>query len=149
VALNKTVLWLIAAALLMLFGVTRLRILREPGWLSALSPERIPGFKSAVQVATAANSHAIFFLLGMLLGFLPCGLSYGAFTLALGTGNAWQGTLMVLMFAVGTVPGLVLVGSGASAVFSRYRMQSDILSGVLMILMALKMGHKGLAMLTG
>ena len=149
VASIKVALWLIAAALLMLFGATRLGILREPGWLIALSPERIPGFKSAVQGATEAKSHTVFFFLGILLGFLPCGLSYGAFTQALGTSNAVQGTLMVLVFAAGTVPGLILLGTGASAIFNRYRRQSDILSGVLMILMALKMGHKAIKMLAG
>jgi hypothetical protein len=66
---------------------------------------------------------------------------------ALGTANAAQGALLVLAFAVGTVPGLVLLGTGASAIFSRYRRQSDILSGAVMILMALKMGYKALTML--
>jgi sulfite exporter TauE/SafE len=82
-----------------------------------------------------------------MLGFLPCGLSYGAFAQALGTGNAAHGTLLVLAFAVGTVPGLVLLGTGASAIFSRYRRQSDILSGAVMILMAFKMGYKAVKML--
>jgi sulfite exporter TauE/SafE len=146
VALIKAVLWLVAAALLMLFGVTRLGVIREPGWLTALSPERIPGFKGALKGATEHPGTAVFYFLGMILGFLPCGLSYGAFAQALGTGNAAQGTLLVLSFSVGTMPGLILLGTGASAIFSRYRRQSDILSGVVMILMALKMGHKVIGM---
>jgi sulfite exporter TauE/SafE len=147
VNLIKGVLWLVAAALLMLFGVTRLGVIREPGWLTALAPERIPGFKRAMQGATEHPGTAVFYFLGLMLGFLPCGLSYGAFAQALGTGNAVQGTLLVLAFAVGTVPGLVLLGTGASAIFSRYRRQSDILSGAVMILMALKMGYKAMKML--
>jgi sulfite exporter TauE/SafE len=146
-ALIKGVLWLVAAALLMLFGVTRLGVIREPGWLTALSPERIPGFKRALQGAMEQPGTAVFYFLGIMLGFLPCGLSYGAFAQALGTGNAAQGTLLGLWFAVGTVPGLVLLGAGASAVFSRYRRQSDLLSGAVMILMALKLGYKTMKML--
>jgi len=61
--------------------------------------------------------------------------------------DAAHGTLLVLAFAVGTVPGLVLLGTGASAIFSRYRRQSDILSGAVMILMALKMGYKAIQIL--
>jgi uncharacterized protein len=147
VHLIKGVLWLVAAAFLMLFGVTRLGVLREPGWLTALSPERIPGFKKALRSSTEQPGTTVFYFLGIMLGFLPCGLSYGAFAQALGTANAAQGTLLVLAFAVGTVPGLVLLGTGASAIFSRYRRQSDILSGAVMILMALKMGYKALTML--
>ena len=147
VVLIKGVLWMVAAALLMLFGMTRLGVIREPGWLTALSPERIPGFKRALQGATEHPGTAVFYFLGIMLGFLPCGLSYGAFAQALGTGSAAYGTLLVLAFSVGTVPGLVLLGTGASAIFSRFRRQSDILSGVVMILMALKMGHKAMRML--
>ena len=135
VNLIKGVLWLVAAALLMLFGVTRLGVIREPG------------FKRALHGATEHPGTAVFYFLGVMLGFLPCGLSYGAFAQALGTGNAAQGTLLVLAFAVGTVPGLILLGTGASAIFSRYRRQSDILSGAVMILMALKMGYKAMKML--
>ena len=100
-----------------------------------------------MQNSTEHPGTTVFYFLGIMLGFLPCGLSYGAFAQALGTGNATQATLLVLAFAVGTVPGLVLLGTGASAIFSRYRRQSDILSGAVMILMALKMGYKALTML--
>ena len=147
VHLIKGVLWLVAAALLTLFGLTRLGVIREPGWLTALSPERIPGFKRALQRSTEHPDTAMFYFLGIMLGFLPCGLSYGAFAQALGTANAAQGTLLALAFAAGTVPGLVLLGTGASAIFNHYRRQSDLLSGAVMILMALKMGHKALKML--
>jgi len=147
VASIKGMLWLVAAALLMLFGVARLGVIREPAWLAALSPERLPGFKGALHGAAEHPDTAVFYFLGILLGFLPCGLSYAAFAQALGTGNAAQGTLLALAFSVGTVPGLVLLGTGASAIFSRYRRQSDILSGVVMILMALKMGHKAITLL--
>jgi uncharacterized protein len=147
VTLIKGALWLVAAALLMLFGLTRLGVTREPGWLTVLSPERIPGFKRTLQRSTEHPGTAVFYFLGIMLGFLPCGLSYGAFAQALGTGNAAQGTLLALAFAVGTVPGLVLLGTGASAIFSRYRRQSDLLSGAVMILMALKMGYKAMKML--
>ena len=149
VAAIKVVLWLLAAALLLLFGLTRLGLLGEPDWLAALSPARIPGFQNALQGATENGRQAVFFFLGVLLGLLPCGLSYGAFAQALGTGHAMQGALMVLAFAGGTMPGLILLGTGASAIFGRYRKQSDIFSGVIMILMALQMGFKALRMLSG
>jgi sulfite exporter TauE/SafE len=148
-AFGKLGLLLLAAVFLLLFGFARVGVLREPGWLRSLSPARIPGFKSTLQEATEGKRCFIFFWLGILLGFLPCGLSYGAFAVAFGTSSAVQGGLAVLVFGAGTVPGLILLGTGASAIFSRYRRQSDILSGVLMILMAIKMGHNAVRMVFG
>lgn len=58
-----------------------------------------------------------FYALGILLGFLPCGLSYSAFVGAAATGGLPQGFLFALAFALGTVPALLLVG-GASALAS-------------------------------
>jgi uncharacterized protein len=44
---------------------------------------------------------------------LPCGLLYGAFVVALGTGTATAGGLIMLAFALGAVPALGLVQFGA------------------------------------
>jgi sulfite exporter TauE/SafE len=147
VVVVKVSLWLIAAVLLLVLGVTRLGIIREPGWLNVVSPERIPGFKSALKAVVGNRGQAAFFSMGVMLGFLPCGLSYGAFAQALGNASALQGVLATLAFALGTAPGLILLGTGASALFSRYRRQSDIVSGVLMIYMAVTMGYKAIKML--
>lgn len=48
--------------------------------------------------------------LGVVLGFLPCGLIYGALGAAAGTGSAWRGALAMAAFAAGTVPVLIVVG---------------------------------------
>ncbi|MFO7708411.1 MAG: sulfite exporter TauE/SafE family protein [Desulfobacterales bacterium] len=143
----KVVLWLVAASLLLVLGVARLGIFPEPRWLSLVAPDRIPGFKVALEGATSGRGLAPFLVLGLILGFLPCGLSYGAFANALGTASVLKGTASTLAFAVGTAPGLILLGTGASALFNRFRRQSDILAGVLMILMAVKMAHKAISML--
>jgi sulfite exporter TauE/SafE len=148
VVVIKVALWLTASALLLVLGITRLGIIREPAWLDAVSPERIPGFKSALEGAAGDRGQSAFFWMGLMLGFLPCGLSYGAFAQALGNANALQGVLATLAFAAGTAPGLILLGTGASALLSRYRRPSDIVSGILMIYMAVKMGHKAIRMLT-
>jgi len=146
VVMVKVSLWLVASALLLVLGITRLGIVREPGWLNFVSPERMPGFKNVLEGAAGNRGQAAFFLMGVMLGFLPCGLSYGAFAQALGNASAVQGILATLAFALGTAPGLILLGTGASALFSRYRRQSDIISGILMIYMAVKMGFKAIRM---
>lgn len=49
------------------------------------------------------------FALGVVLGFLPCGLVYGALIAAAGAGGALQGALALAAFALGTIPALVAV----------------------------------------
>ncbi|WP_439579737.1 urease accessory protein UreH domain-containing protein [Elioraea sp.] len=58
------------------------------------------------------------FLLGLVLGFLPCGLLYGAIAAAGATGSALGGALAMAAFATGTVPALFGVGL-AGAFFGR------------------------------
>lgn len=50
------------------------------------------------------------FPLGLLWGWLPCGLVYGALTTALAAGSAGKGALLMLAFGFGTLPNLLLAG---------------------------------------
>lgn len=50
------------------------------------------------------------FGVGMLWGWLPCGLVYSASLYALGSGNVVQGGLYMLAFALGTLPNLLAMG---------------------------------------
>jgi sulfite exporter TauE/SafE len=50
------------------------------------------------------------FPLGLLWGWLPCGLVYSALTTALASGSALQGALAMLAFGLGTLPNLLLAG---------------------------------------
>jgi hypothetical protein len=56
--------------------------------------------------------------LGVALGFLPCGLLYGALAAAAGSGSAAAGAAAMAAFILGTVPGLIGVGY-AGAFFGR------------------------------
>jgi sulfite exporter TauE/SafE len=58
------------------------------------------------------------FALGLVLGFLPCGLLWGALAAAAASGSALGGALGMAAFAAGTVPALVGVGL-AGAFFGR------------------------------
>nr|ART40368.1 K339 [uncultured bacterium] len=48
--------------------------------------------------------------LGMLWGWLPCGLVYSVLTLALLSGSPVRGALIMLAFGLGTLPNLMLAG---------------------------------------
>lgn len=125
-----------AALFMFLFGLSRIGLLPEPKWMSTVNPARLPWFAKVQSGASDRKSVPANFLLGLMLGLLPCGLSYAAFARAIPAGSALRGAVMVLAFGLGTVPGLLLLGTAASAVLRRYRRLSDILSGLLMIGMA-------------
>ncbi len=139
-ARSQLLLSMAAAVFLLMFGLGRIGILPEPAWLSLADPKRIPVLGRLAASPEAVDRHGGLFTLGLVLGLLPCGLSYGAFARALATGGTLQGAAVALSFGIGTLPGLMLVGAGASSIARRYRRHSDVLSGILMILMALSIG---------
>jgi len=53
------------------------------------------------------------FLLGMVWGWLPCGLVYSALIWSLSAGGVWQGALLMGAFGLGTLPNLLLMGAAA------------------------------------
>lgn len=50
------------------------------------------------------------FPLGLLWGWLPCGLVYSALASSLTAGSVGRGALMMLVFGLGTLPNLLLAG---------------------------------------
>ena len=50
------------------------------------------------------------FAVGMLWGWLPCGLIYSALAIALVSGSAANGAALMLAFGLGTLPNLLLAG---------------------------------------
>lgn len=85
------------------------------------------------------------YLLGLALGFLPCGLIYGALLLAGAAGNWRDGMLMMAAFALGTMPSLLVVGFLGAAAGTRWRGLLNrlmvpvlLLNAVLLALLALR-----------
>ncbi|MGD9787131.1 MAG: sulfite exporter TauE/SafE family protein [Sulfuricellaceae bacterium] len=50
------------------------------------------------------------FALGLLWGWLPCGLVYSVLVLALASGSALKGGILMLAFGLGTLPNLLAMG---------------------------------------
>jgi hypothetical protein len=53
------------------------------------------------------------FALGLLWGWLPCGLVYSVLVWAVSSGSALQGMLLLLAFGLGTLPNLLAMGAAA------------------------------------
>jgi sulfite exporter TauE/SafE len=72
---------------------------------------------------------------GVLWGFLPCGLVYGALTVAMSTGSAPTGALVMAAFFAGTLPAITAIVSflrGAASIFRNSTVR--LATGLLMAL---------------
>lgn len=73
-------------------------------------------------------------VLGILWGFLPCGLVYSALSLAAASGSAVSGSLAMLAFGIGTLPAMLAVSLAGGAITRRFAgLRTRRLAGVLMI----------------
>ncbi|MDA8099547.1 MAG: sulfite exporter TauE/SafE family protein [Nitrospiraceae bacterium] len=84
------------------------------------------------------------FPLGLLMGLLPCGLSYTSFIAAAGTGSPVSGMMLMLAFGCGTVPALAAFGAAAGYVGSRLRGRVQQAGGLLVLAMGLYYIVKGI-----
>lgn len=133
---------LAAAVFLLVFGLVRVGLIAEPPWLTLDDPQRIPAFGRLMRM-TGKNNTGNQFFLGLALGLLPCGLSFAAFARALAATGPMAGMAMLAAFGAGTLPGLLLIGMGAGGLARRFRRVSDVLSGMLMIGMAMALAVQG------
>lgn len=94
-----------------------------------------------------SKNRAVFYLIGILNGLLPCGMIYVALTSALATQNVLQGGLIMAFFGFGTMPALIMVAIGGQyfGVIFRKKIQSLLPlfifgMGVLLILRGMGLG---------
>jgi sulfite exporter TauE/SafE len=128
-----------AAVFLLLFGLSRLGLIREPEWLAAATPSKVPGAARLLRRTLAGGGNRHLLGVGLLLGLLPCGLSYAALARSLAAGSPGAGMAMMAAFGAGTLPGLLALGFGAGRLFQRWRRQSDLIAGMIMLAMAARL----------
>jgi len=126
--------WLIVAALIFLgYAVFGSRLFRaaagsESPWGRLVGDLARPLFERP----TGLRGYA----LGMMLGFLPCGLLYAALAVAAGSGGAFGGATAMAAFALGTAPGLVAVGLFGHVAAGRWRRAAAIVAPALTVVNA-------------
>jgi hypothetical protein len=77
------------------------------------------------------------FLLGIALGFLPCGFLYAALAAAAASGRPALGAAAMVAFGLGTVPSLMAVGIAGHAAGRRWSRGVSLAAPVLMAVNAL------------
>jgi sulfite exporter TauE/SafE len=71
--------------------------------------------KSNIGILFSKGTFSAMFLIGILNGFLPCGLVYVALAGAIASGDAISGAAVMILFGLGTVPAMF-----AASVFGKF-----------------------------
>lgn len=105
----QAILSIVAGVVLVLQG------LHSAGWLRfrLSATQACPGPSLFGSLLQATRPHSLF-LAGVMNGLLPCGLVYAFLALAASSGDLLSGALTMMLFGLGTVPILALVGVGGN-----------------------------------
>lgn len=110
----QVALLLIGSAMLLVIGAS---LIGRDTWLKRLEPLGVGVWKLVAPLARRVyppRSLTQATLAGLAWGWIPCGMVYAALPLALVTGGALPGALVMLAFGLGTLPNLVLVDVAAT-----------------------------------
>lgn len=119
----------VAAVLFLGYAVPRLTFLL-PGTYTFGWSEKVTGF-AAPLLRNPSGWRG--YGLGLVLGFIPCGLVYAALTAAAATADPIAGAAGMIAFGLGTVPGLLAVGLFGHVAASRWRLAVTRVAPVLMV----------------
>jgi sulfite exporter TauE/SafE len=110
--------------------------------------DRLTGLlkKPLIRLFKAKTYRSLFFI-GLLNGFLPCGLVYIALAGALVMSKYYEGALYMIFFGLGTIPMLLAISVAGNIISARLRTKLTkvipfiiILLGILFILRGLNLG---------
>lgn len=110
------------------------------GFIPAHKPDTFPGinkFKNLVQALFRRVNHRNIFGLGVVLGFLPCGLVYAIGAKAAATQSFIGGGLTMLFFGLGTFPAMILTGLTAHLISEKLRSRLYKIAAILVIVLGL------------
>lgn len=101
----------------------------------------MPMVRKAMSVLSGPRSTGSWFPMGLLLGFLPCGLTYTALLSAARAAmespdhlaGMLRGGLSMLLFGLGTTPALLLVGKTAGYIGEKARRRFYRIASLIMI----------------
>jgi len=106
----RLILYFIANLMLVALGLYLLGVTKALAFTERAGQRLWSHLQPLTRRFLPARSVAQAFPLGLLWGWLPCGLVYSALASALTAGSAARGGLMMLAFGLGTLPNLLLAG---------------------------------------
>jgi sulfite exporter TauE/SafE/copper chaperone CopZ len=138
------VLTIVIAAVMIMLGLNILRIVPKRYCTLPLPKS----FSRRIQALSASDHPFAPALLGALTFFLPCGFTQSMQLLALGSGSALEGGIIIIVLALGTLPALIGLSAISSLVEGRTARWFLTFSGALVLVLGIWNVQNGL-LLTG
>ncbi|OGT98103.1 MAG: hypothetical protein A2079_06805 [Geobacteraceae bacterium GWC2_48_7] len=85
----------------------------------------------------SSRSSLVFYPVGLLLGFLPCGMVYAPLAAAMATGSALHGATVMAALGLGTLPLMFFFGTAAATVSIRIQAVMFRILGLIVLFMGL------------
>jgi sulfite exporter TauE/SafE len=105
-----------------------MRLVRDDGF------ELIKKFKTLINFLFLNPTGLKNYFLGILLGFIPCGLLYGAIATVVSLDSKTAATLAMLAFGVGTIPSLFLTACGGYWFFDKIQNRLKLFTKIILFI---------------
>lgn len=127
----------LAAAFFLLYGLNAVDLAPPPRFTKWWSDRFAPLLRPLFSRPLGWRGYG----LGVVLGFLPCGLLYGALAAAASSGSPLAGAMAMAAFAVGTMPALVAVALAGHLAGNRWRARARRAAPVLTLANAVVLSY--------
>ena len=139
------VVLLIAGIFMVVMGLNIAGVLGKKGLFEETGITRTAVFRHTLHRILALDSVWGNFLLGLLLGFLPCGLLYPIFMHAAASGAFSSGMIIMAVFGLSTLPALMGFGFLVTRVQPHIKQTLYRVAAVFIVLLGLRTFLRGLS----
>ena len=136
----QNIVAVITGVAMIFMGLSIVGIGAKTAWIEK---KNLPILRAAQKVL-ASPSTLRYYPLGLILGLLPCGLSYTVFIASAGTGGLFPGILTALLFGLGTLPALLFFGAVMTSISASLRGRIYRAGGVVVMIMGLYFLFRGI-----
>lgn len=128
---------IVVGIVMLLVGLQLTEISPRLQGLSISMPSFIVKFFKLRKHHEKEYSHKNSALVGALTIFLPCGFTQAMMLYAMTTGSFWQGAIIMVIFALGTAPGLLGIGGFTSVIKGVFARRFFKFAGLVVIVLAI------------
>lgn len=136
---------LVAGAFMVVMGLNLLGVIGRPDMIDSAAVSESGLFRRIFNRLLGMKSPAAVFPLGLMLGLVPCGLSYTMEIRAASSGGFWQGFTLMAVFGLGTAPALAGLGFVSGAIAARLRRKMYKAAAALVIMIGAQALLRGMA----
>lgn len=135
---------LFAGAMMVLMGLNIAGVLGRRGMFEDAGITELPVFRKTLQRILKFESAWGALMLGLLLGFLPCGLLYPVFMNAAASGGFLSGATIMVVFGLGAMPALMAFGLLVTKIKPHFKIILYRIAAVLIIFLGVRTFLKGM-----